>query len=178
MMIAQLTAVLESIGNTYGTGAAVRREITHKHLSGAISVDGIGSIVAPLLNGFPLTCFAQNIGVISITRVASRYVVASAGVVLIALGLIPKFSALVAGMPAPVLGGASLIMFGSIVGSGVAQIKDSGPFDQRAAMVFQPLSHSDWGLAWRRKTLLMPFRHRWSCSWSRVWRLVEWRQLY
>ncbi|HAS0794690.1 MULTISPECIES: uracil-xanthine permease family protein [Enterobacteriaceae] len=136
MMIAQLTAVLESIGNTYGTGAAVRREITHKHLSGAISVDGIGSIVAPLLNGFPLTCFAQNIGVISITRVASRYVVASAGVVLIALGLIPKFSALVAGMPAPVLGGASLIMFGSIVGSGVAQIKDSGPFDQRAAMVF------------------------------------------
>jgi xanthine/uracil permease len=57
-------------------------------------------------------------------------------VVLIALGLIPKFSALVAGMPAPVLGGASLIMFGSIVGSGVAQIKDSGPFDQRAAMVF------------------------------------------
>ncbi|MDW2611994.1 solute carrier family 23 protein, partial [Escherichia coli] len=57
MMIAQLTAVLESIGNTYGTGAAVRREITHKHLSGAISVDGIGSIVAPLLNGFPLTCF-------------------------------------------------------------------------------------------------------------------------
>jgi NCS2 family nucleobase:cation symporter-2 len=178
MMIAQLTAVLESIGNTYGTGAAVRREITHKHLSGAISVDGIGSIVAPLLNGFPLTCFAQNIGVISITRVASRYVVASAGVVLIALGLIPKFSALVAGMPAPVLGGASLIMFGSIVGSGVAQIKDSGPFDQRAAMVFSTLSHSDWGLAWRRKTLLMPFRHRWPCSWSRVWRLVEWRQLY
>lgn len=136
MMIAQLTAVLESIGNTYGTGAAVKREITQKHLSGAVSVDGIGSMIAPLFNGFPLTCFAQNIGVISITRVASRYAVAAAGGLLILLGLIPKFSAVVAGMPAPVLGGAALIMFGSIVSSGVAQIKDAGPFDQRAAMIF------------------------------------------
>lgn len=136
LMIAQLTAVLESIGNTYGTGAVVKREITRKHLSGAISVDGIGSMIAPLFNGFPLTCFAQNIGVISITRVASRYAVAAAGGVLILLGLIPKFSAIVAGMPAPVLGGAAMIMFGSIVSSGVSQIKDAGPFDQRSAMIF------------------------------------------
>lgn len=136
MMIAQLTAVLESIGNTYGTGAAVKKEITKKHLTGAISVDGIGSILAPIFNGFSLTCFAQNIGVISITRVASRYAVAAAGGVLIVLGLIPKFSAIVAGMPAPVLGGAALIMFGSIVGSGVSQMKDAGPFDRRAAMIF------------------------------------------
>jgi NCS2 family nucleobase:cation symporter-2 len=136
MMIAQLTAILESIGNTYGTGAAVQKEITEKHLSGAISVDGLGSIFAPLFNGFPLTCFAQNIGVISITRVASRFAVAAAGGVLILLGLIPKFSAIVAGMPAPVLGGAAMIMFGSIVSSGVSQIKDAGPFDQRSTMIF------------------------------------------
>jgi xanthine/uracil permease len=124
-----------------------------------------------------LTCFAQNIGS-SVSLVASRYVVASAGVVLIALGLIPKFSALVAGMPAPVLGGASLIMFGSIVGSGVAQIKDSGPFDQRAAMVFSTSLALGLGFGLAPKDALMPFRHRWPCSWSRVWRLVEWRQLY
>lgn len=136
LMIAQLTAILESIGNTYGTGAAAQKEITPKHLSGAISMDGIGSIIAPFFNGFSLTCFAQNIGVISITRVASRYAVAAAGGVLVLLGLIPKFSAIVAGMPAPVLGGASMVMFGSIVSSGVAQIKDSGPFDQRAMMIF------------------------------------------
>lgn len=136
LMIAQLTAILESIGNTYGTGAVVNKEIKEKHLTGAISVDGIASIFAPIFNGFPLTCFAQNIGVINITRVASRYAVAAAGCILILLGFIPKISAVIAGMPPPVLGGAALIMFGTIVSSGVAQINSSGSFNQREMMIF------------------------------------------
>lgn len=136
LMVAQLAAVLESIGNTYGTGVAVDREIGDKELSGSISVDGLMSVIAPIFNGFSLTCFAQNIGVINITRVASRYAVASAGIVLILLGLIPKFSAIIAGMPAPVLGGASMVMFGSIVSSGVAQLRESSSFGQREMIIF------------------------------------------
>lgn len=136
IMIAQLTAILESIGNTYGTGAVVNKEIKEKHLKGAIGVDGVASIFAPIFNGFPLTCFAQNIGVINITRVASRYAVAAAGVILMLLGFIPKFSAIVAGMPPPVLGGAALIMFGTIVSSGVKQVSSSGSFNQRGMMIF------------------------------------------
>jgi len=136
LMVAQLAAILESIGNTYGTGVATKKEITKRELSGAISVDGVMSVIAPLLNGFSLTCFAQNIGVINITRVASRYAVAAAGIVLLILGFIPKFSAIIAGMPAPVLGGASMIMFGSIVSSGVSQLKDSTNFGQREMIIF------------------------------------------
>ena len=107
--------------------------------------------------------FAQNIGSsVSLAWQAAMWL--PQRVVLIAIWVdSPNFQPRSPGMPAPVLGGASLIMFGSIVGSGVAQIKDSGPFDQRAAMVFQPLSHSDWfGPA--PKDALMPFRHRWPCS--------------
>ncbi|ALC89227.1 uracil-xanthine permease [Bacillus sp. FJAT-18017] len=136
LFVAQMAAVLESIGNTYGTGAAVKKEITKKELTGAISVDGVMSVIAPIFNGFSLTCFAQNIGVINITRVASRYAVAAAGIVLVLLGLIPKFSAIIAGMPAPVLGGASMIMFGSIVTSGIAQLSESGKMGQREIIIF------------------------------------------
>jgi xanthine permease len=136
IFVAQLASTLESIGNTYGTGAATGRKIGKRELSGSISADGLMSAFAAFFNGFSLTCFAQNIGVINITKIASRFAVAAAGIVLILLGLIPKFSAIISGMPAPVLGGASMVMFGSIVGSGVLQLRDSKKFGQREIIIF------------------------------------------
>ncbi|MEW6697580.1 MAG: nucleobase:cation symporter-2 family protein [Bacillota bacterium] len=136
VIVAQLASMLETVGDTYATGVVARRQIGRRELSGAISVDGLMSAFAPVFNGLSLTSFSQNIGVISITRVASRYAVAAAGVVLILLGLIPKFAAIIAGMPAPVLGGAALVMFGSIIGSGISQLREMKKFEQREIIIF------------------------------------------
>ncbi|RRO85687.1 purine permease, partial [Corynebacterium bovis] len=71
------------------------------------------------VNTFPYTVFAQNIGLVSLSRVRSRFVVAAAGVLLVVLGLVPRAGAVVAALPQPVLGGAGMALFGMIVASGV-----------------------------------------------------------
>jgi uric acid transporter len=71
------------------------------------------------LNAFPYTAYAQNAGLVRLTGVRSRYVVAAAGVFLIVLGLVPKLAAVVASIPAPVLGGAGLAMFGAVAAVGI-----------------------------------------------------------
>ena len=136
VLVAQLASMLETVGDAYATGIAARKPIGPRELSGAISVDGLMSAFATLFNGFSITSFSQNIGVITITQVASRFAVAAGGVLLIFLGLLPKFAALIAGMPAPVLGGAALVMFGAIVGSGISQIRELPDFGQREVVIF------------------------------------------
>lgn len=135
VLVAQLASMLETVGDTYATGIAARKPIGRRELAGSISVDGLMSALATLFNGLSLTSFSQNIGVITITQVASRFAVAAGGVVLIVLGLVPKFAALVAAMPAPVLGGAALVMFGAIMGSGISQIREMPEFGQREIMI-------------------------------------------
>jgi uric acid transporter len=72
-----------------------------------------------VLNSFPYTCFAENVGLVRLTRVKSRYVVAAAGVLMIVLGVLPKAGAIVAGIPHPVLGGAALAMFATVAVVGI-----------------------------------------------------------
>ena len=72
-----------------------------------------------LLNGFPVSAFAQNVGLVAITGIKSRFVVAVSGVILVVLGLFPKVGAIVAAMPLPVLGGAGLALFGTVAASGI-----------------------------------------------------------
>ena len=81
--------------------------------------DGLSTMLGGIFNSFPYTAFAQNVGLLAVTRVKSRFVVATSGLILVVLGLVPKMAAIVACIPNSVLGGAGIAMFGMIIASGI-----------------------------------------------------------
>ena len=91
-------------------------------MASIIRADGLSTVIGGILNSFPYTAFAQNVGLIAVTRVKSRFVVAASGVILILLGLFPKLAAIVACIPNAVLGGAGIAMFGMIIASGIRSL--------------------------------------------------------
>src|SRR4029077_1182979 len=88
-----------------------------------------------VLNSFPYTCFAENVGLVRLTRVKSRFVVATAGVIMIVLGVFPKLAAAVASMPAAVLGGAAIVMFGTVAVIGIQTLSRVDIHDDRNVIV-------------------------------------------
>ena len=104
-------------------------------MRGAIAVDGIASLIGNIFNSISLTSFSQNVGVISITGVGSRHVVRVGGVLLVIVAMFPKLAAIIVAMPEPVLGGAGIIMFGSVVAAGVEQLS-SIKMSRRDLMIF------------------------------------------
>lgn len=135
VLIAQFASLLETIGDVFGIKALAGEEAQPAELRGAVTVDGLASAVAPMFNGFSVTSFSQNIGVIGLTRVGSRYVVAIGGAILMALGLLPKLAAVITSMPQPVLGGAAIAMFGAVAAAGVGQL-GSVEMNQRNLLIF------------------------------------------
>ena len=122
MSIAYLVTIVESSGNFLALGNATNTEITGKHLRGGVLADGLGSALAAIMSTTPFSSFSQNIGVISLTGVASRHVVALTGVLLALAGLFPVFGALIVSIPLPVLGGAGLMMFAMIIAAGIQML--------------------------------------------------------
>ncbi|MGQ0285950.1 nucleobase:cation symporter-2 family protein [Pasteurellaceae bacterium 22721_9_1] len=122
MSIAYLVTIVESSGNFLALGNATQTEITGKHLRGGVLCDGLGSALAAIMSTTPFSSFSQNIGVISLTGVASRYVVALTGALLVLAGLFPVFGALIVSIPLPVLGGAGLMMFAMIIAAGIQML--------------------------------------------------------
>ena len=98
------------------------REATDKELSGGVICDGLGSSFAALFGVLPNTSFSQNVGLVAMTKVVNRFALATGAVFLILCGLCPKLGALVSIMPQSVLGGAAVMMFSSIVISGIQLI--------------------------------------------------------
>ena len=101
---------------------AMGREATDKELSGGVICDGIGSSLAALFGVLPNTSFSQNVGLVTMTKIVNRMALASGAVFLILCGLFPKLAALISIMPQSVLGGAAVMMFSSIVISGIQLI--------------------------------------------------------
>ncbi|AHG77337.1 Uracil-xanthine permease [Mannheimia varigena USDA-ARS-USMARC-1312] len=122
MSIAYLVTIVESSGNFLALGNATQTEITGKHLRGGVLCDGLGSAFAAIMSTTPFSSFAQNIGVISLTGVASRYVVTVMGCLLVLAGIFPWFGALIVSIPTPVLGGAGLMMFAMIIAAGIQML--------------------------------------------------------
>lgn len=122
MSIAYLVTIVESSGNFLALGNATQTEITGKHLRGGVLCDGLGSALAAIMSTTPFSSFAQNIGVISLTGVASRYVVTIMGVLLVLAGIFPWLGALIVSIPSPVLGGAGLMMFAMIIAAGIQML--------------------------------------------------------
>lgn len=120
MVIMAVITTVETIGDIEGiTTGGANRNATNSEVSGGILADGLGTAIASLLNAMPNTSYSQNVGLVAMTRMMSRYVVAYGAVLLLIAGLFPKFGAIIASMPNPVLGGATVIMFGFIAVTGM-----------------------------------------------------------
>ena len=100
----------------------MNREPSDKELSGGVICDGLGSSFAACFGVLPNTSFSQNVGLVAMTKVVNRGALATGAIFLILCGLIPKLGALVSIMPQAVLGGAAVMMFSSIVVSGIQLI--------------------------------------------------------
>lgn len=122
MIVVMLVCMVETTGDAVAIGEIVDRPINKNSLAACLRADGLSTLIGGMLNSFPYTAFAQNVGLIAVTRVKSRFVVATSGVILIVLGLFPKMAAIVASIPSAVLGGAGLAMFGMIVASGIRSL--------------------------------------------------------
>ncbi|MCG6566366.1 solute carrier family 23 protein [Tessaracoccus sp. ZS01] len=135
MLIVMAITAVETTGDVFATGEVVGKRITPKHIAGALRADGLSTALGGVLNSFPYTCFAQNVGLVRLTRVKSRWVVAMAGAFMIILGLLPKAGAIVAAIPGPVLGGASLAMFANVAFVGIQTLGKADLHDNRNQVI-------------------------------------------
>ncbi|MTI46991.1 nucleobase:cation symporter-2 family protein [Sporosalibacterium faouarense] len=131
---AYLVTTVESIGDLLAVGEASQHDVSGEELGGGLLADGVGSFFAGIFNAGPNTSFSQNVGIIPVTGVASRFVIIIAGVILMISGLLPKLGALIAIMPNAVLGGAGIIMFGMIAVGGF-KILQKVNFTRRNSLV-------------------------------------------
>ncbi len=119
MIVVMLITAVETTGDVYATGQIVEKPIAKRDIAAALRADGLATFLGGVMNSFPYTCFAENVGLVRLTQVKSRWVVATAGGIMILLGLLPKAGAIVSSIPPSVLGGAALVMFGTVAAVGI-----------------------------------------------------------
>ncbi|SNR73189.1 xanthine permease [Haloechinothrix alba] len=119
MCIVMVVILAEGIADILAVGEIVETEVDSRRLANGLRADVSAAVFGPVLNSFPGSTFSQNVGLIALTRIKSRYVVAVGGLILITLGLFPILGRIVATIPMPVLGGAGLVLFGSVAAAGV-----------------------------------------------------------
>jgi xanthine permease XanP len=162
LMLVFMVTSLETIGDITATSDVSEQPVSGplymKRLKGGVLANGLNSFVSALFNTFPNSCFGQNNGVIQLTGVASRYVGFVVALMLIVLGLFPAVSGFVQHIPEPVLGGATLVMFGTIAASGV-RIVSREPLNRRAIMIMA-LSLAV-GLGVSQQPLILQFAPDW-----------------
>lgn len=119
MCIVMLITLVESTGMFLALADITGKRLTNRELTNGLRADGLGTIVGGLFNTFPYTSFSQNVGLVTVTGVRSRYVAVAGGLILIAFGLFPKMAHVVASVPQFVLGGAGIVMFGMVAATGI-----------------------------------------------------------
>ena len=119
MSLVMVVVMIESTGMFLALGEMTHKPVAQADLSRGLRTDGLGTLIGGIFNTFPYTSFSQNVGLVGVTGVRSRFVCVAAGVVLIVLGLVPKMAALVESLPTFVLGGAGLVMFGMVAATGM-----------------------------------------------------------
>ncbi|MEV6991568.1 nucleobase:cation symporter-2 family protein [Streptomyces sp. NPDC093228] len=123
-LVVALVTMTETTGDLIAVGELTGRRTEPRSLADGLRADGLSTVLGGVFNTFPYTAYAQNVGLIGMTRVRSRWVVATSGGMLVVLGLLPKLGAVVAAIPAPVLGGAGLVMFGTVAASGLRTLAE------------------------------------------------------
>ncbi|MFD6431472.1 nucleobase:cation symporter-2 family protein [Streptomyces venezuelae] len=119
LCVVMVVSMTESTADMLALGEIVDRPADEKTIAAGLRADTLGSAVSPLFNGFMCSAFAQNIGLVAMTKIRSRYVVAVGGGFLVLMGLCPMAASLIAVVPRPVLGGAGVVLFGSVAASGI-----------------------------------------------------------
>ncbi|WP_436520114.1 nucleobase:cation symporter-2 family protein [Actinoplanes sp. HUAS TT8] len=123
MCIVMLVIYVESTADMIAVGEAVGKRPTENDVARGLAADGLSGILAGVFNSFLDTAFAQNVGLVQVTRVRSRYVVTAAGIILVLLGLIPKLGEIIAAIPGPVIGAAALVMFATVTAVGIRSLR-------------------------------------------------------
>ena len=116
---AYFVTTIETVGCLKAIGETSNIEMDEKKVGSGVLADGVGSIIGATVGSFSNTSFSQNVGLISLTKVASKYVAVMAGIILVILGLFPKLAGLINGIPQPVLGGVGIVMFGTVAAAGI-----------------------------------------------------------
>jgi xanthine/uracil permease len=110
--------MIESVGMFLALGEMTGKKIDQQDLARGLRADGLGTIIGGIFNTFPYTSFSQNVGLVGVTGIRSRWVTAAGGGIMVLLGFLPKMGALVEAVPQVVLGGAGLVMFGMVAATG------------------------------------------------------------
>jgi len=119
MTLVMVVVMIESTGMFLALGEMTDRKVDRAALTRGLRTDGLGTLIGGVFNTFPYTSFSQNVGLVAVTGVKSRFVCVAGGVILIILGVLPKMAALVESLPTVVLGGAGLVMFGMVTATGI-----------------------------------------------------------
>jgi len=116
---AYFVTTIETVGCLKAIGATSQIHMDEKRVGAGVLADGIGSMLGGVVGSFPNTTFSQNVGLIALTKVASKHVAVMAGVIMVILGFLPKLAGLISGIPQPVLGGVGIVMFGTVAAAGI-----------------------------------------------------------
>jgi NCS2 family nucleobase:cation symporter-2 len=122
MSVSMLVVMTETTGNCLAIGEIAGRKIGPDTLTAAFRADGLSTILGGVFNSFPYNAYSQNTGLLSLSGMRSRYAVAMGGGLLVLLGFLPKLAAVIAAIPRPVLGGASIVMFGMTAMAGIEEL--------------------------------------------------------
>lgn len=136
-----LVSAVETIGDTSALVAGgLGREITGEEISGSLACDGYGSFISGLFGCPPVTSFSQNVGLIAMTKVVNRFTIMTGAVAMILAGLFPPIGNFFASLPQSVLGGCTIMMFGTILTSGMQMIANCGFTQRNITIVAMALS--------------------------------------
>ncbi|WP_181274180.1 nucleobase:cation symporter-2 family protein [Brevibacterium oceani] len=119
MFIVIIVTFAETTADIIAVGEIVKTKVDSKRIASGLRADMLSSAVSPVFNSFTQSAFAQNVGLVAITGVKSRFVVTAGGAILVILGLLPVMGGVVAAVPSPVLGGAGIVLFGTVAASGI-----------------------------------------------------------
>ncbi len=119
MFIVIIVTMTETTADIIAVGEIVGTKVDSKRIAAGLRADMLSSAVSPVFNSFTQSAFAQNVGLVAITGVKSRFVVTAGGFILVVLGLLPVVGGLVAAVPSPVLGGAGIVLFGTVASAGI-----------------------------------------------------------
>ena len=119
MTLVMIVVMIESTGMFLALSDITGKKISQPELAAGLRTDGLGTLIGGIFNTFPYTSFSQNVGLVGITGVKSRWVCVAGGIIMLVLGMLPKMAALVESIPTFVLGGAGLVMFGMVAATGI-----------------------------------------------------------
>ena len=135
MLIVTLVIMTETTADIIAVSEIVGTDVDSERISNGLRADMFSSAFAPIFGSFMQSAFAQNVGLVAITGVKSRFVVAAGGMILVVLGLLPIMGRFIAAIPVPVLGGAGLVLFGTVAASGIRTLAKINYDDQRNLII-------------------------------------------